>query len=43
MLGFALAAAYLVLGIWMPVRWLVGAGALVANVGCFTYFWYSLP
>ena len=43
MLGAALAAAYLVLGIWVSVRWFAGASALAANIGCITYFWHSLP
>ncbi len=43
MIGAALATTYLALVIWMPVRWLPGAGALIANVGCITYFWHSLP
>jgi hypothetical protein len=43
MLGAALAAASLVFGIWVPVRWFVGVSALAANIGCITYFWHSLP
>ena len=43
MLGGAIAAIYLFLGIWLPVRWGLGAAALFLN-GAFVWFFVaSLP
>ena len=41
--GGMLAAAYLLLGIFLPVRWLLGAGALVTNAVFLWMYLYPTP
>jgi len=43
MLGGIIAAIYLFLGIWLPVRWVAGTAALVLNGTFFWIFMASLP
>jgi hypothetical protein len=42
-LGACLAAVYLALALWLPVRWLIGSAALVGNAAFFAYFLHSIP
>jgi hypothetical protein len=34
-IGLVMAVVYLLLGIWLPVRWRLGIGALLTNSICF--------
>lgn len=43
MLGSVVAAIYLLLGIWLPVRWGLGTAGLLLNGAFFWMFMASLP